>query len=230
MLIQYSINFPASITLLNNTNQTFNLTTFINAVARLAGCGGCSNVSLNPTTCGACKVLYTYNSSIPAVFRRLLSSGSVVQVDTTVVTNDKNKADTAMASINSNSLNSELTKLSNSNAGTVSVTKPPLLTTQVVSIAPPPPPPPVNPPEPIKPTPTTSESTPSNVGAIAGGAVGGVVGLGLIAILIWYFTKGTQRANSPPATSTKSVFTYKQREKGVANQKLSTRFVYVRRS
>lgn len=243
VLILYSINFPASITLLNSTNQTFNLTTYINAVASLAGCGVCGNVSKNPTTCGSCTVLYTYNSSIPAVFRRLLSSGSVVNVDTTITLDNKNQATTAVSNINSANLNSRLALLSNSNSGTATVTKAPTLTAQTVTA---PPPPPVNPPPIILATPTP-DSTVSNMGAIAGGVGGGVVGLILIAVLVWYFTRSTHPVNpinpinpiNPPqvtnfaplpvAPQTKSLFTYRQGKRGVA-PKLSTQFVYVRKT
>lgn len=228
VLILYSISFPASITLLNNTNQSFNLTTYINAVASLAGCGVCNNVSQNPTTCGSCTVLYAYNSSIPAVFRRLLSSGSVVNVETTITLQNKSQATAAVSNINSANLNSRLSLLSNSNSGTVSVTKAPTLTSQTVTVAPPP----VNPPV-ISPTPTPDST--SSMGAIAGGAVGGLVGLVLIGVLVWYFTRSTNSVNppaplpvGPPTTTTNSLFTYRQGKRGVA-PKLS-QFVYVRKT
>jgi hypothetical protein len=227
VIVIYSVSFPTSITLLNSTNQIFNLTTFINAVAGLAGCGVCGNVSRNPTTCGLCTVLYSYNASIPAVFRRLLSSGSVVKVDTTISVNDKAQATAAVSNINSEALNTRLSQLGNSNAGTASVTKAPTLTTQTTVIAPPPVNPPVNPPTPPPIIPGTPDSA-SNTGAIAGGVVGGVVGLILIGVLVWYFTGNKKE---PTVKSTKSLFTYRQGKRGgKINHKLSTQFVYVRKT
>ena len=230
VIVKYSVSFPTSIILLNSTNQTFNLTTFINAVAGLAGCGMCRNVSQNPTTCGLCTVLYSYNASIPAVFRRLLSSGSVVKVDTTISVNDKTQATAAVSNINSEALNTRLSQLGSSNSGTASVTTP-TLTTQTIVIAPPPVnPPPVNPP-PVNPPPvipgTPTPDSASNIGAIAGGVIGGVVGLILIALLVWYFTGNKKEPVAPP---TKSLFTYRQGKREMRiNPKLSTQFVYVRK-
>jgi hypothetical protein len=233
--ILYSINFPASITLLNNTNQIFNLTIYINAVASIVGCGGCLNVSKNPTTCGLCTVLYSYNASIPAVFRRLLSSGSVVNVETTVTVDNKNQALTAMANINSANLSSKLAQLSNSNSGTASVTKAPTLTEKIITPPVPtptsPPPPPVittsTPPPIITETPSPAAS---NTGAIAGGVIGGVVGLILIAVLVWYFASKPTPTPLPVAPPTKSLFTYKQGKRGNNHPKLSSEFIYVRKT
>ena len=86
--MQYTVNFVASITLINNSNKIFNLTTYINTVARLAGCGRCASTRLSPTTCGVCEIYYDLVTSIPVVYRRLLSSGSVVDVNTSIVIYD----------------------------------------------------------------------------------------------------------------------------------------------
>ena len=228
--MQYSVSFPASITLLNGTNQTFNVSTYINAVAALAGCAECGNARLSPIQCGSCSVFYNITTSIPVVYRRLLSSASVVTVDTTIVTGSKALADAAVVNINSNALNSKLAAL-NPNSGTASVTEAPTLTVQKVTLATPPPPPP---PPPPTPSPATEGS---NTGAIAGGVVGGVVGLGLVAVLVWYFTqkKPTQPIIPPttptpqlPPASIKSIFAFKQG--GIGTPKLASRFVYVRKT
>jgi hypothetical protein len=230
--MQYSVSFPASITLLNGTNQTFNLTTYINAVAGLAGCAECGNARLSPIQCGICSVFYDLAASIPVVYRRLLSSASVVTVNTTLVTGSRTLADAAVANINSDTLNSKMAVLSNSNSGTVSVTKAPTLTTQAVTVVPPPPPtPPI-----IIPETTPTGDAGSNIGAIAGGAIGGVVGLALIAVLVWYFAqKKPTQPKAPPITpaqaqtTVKSIFAFKQgRREGTP--KLASQFVYVRKT
>lgn len=228
--VVYSIQFPASITLISSANQVFNATNYLNAVANLAGCGVCGNTKLNPTQCGLCSLLYSITSSVPIVYRRLLSSASVVNVDTTIFMGNKIQANAAVTNINTDNLNSKLV-LSNPNSGTAIVIAAPTLTTQIIT-APPPPtvPPRVDPtPPPVSqpPTATPSPKTSSNIGAIAGGAVGGIFGLVLISVLVWYFTRQAPTAPPKPRLpATGSRFIYRRRD-NQSNPKLTSKFVYV---
>lgn len=183
--VQYTVNFEATVTVLNNTNNVFNLTTFIQAVATVAGCGPCGNMRVKPVSCGACSVFYNVSASIPVVYRRLLASGSLVQVDTSIVVNNNQRlASTAASSLTTTSLNAQL---ASNNIGTVEVTKAPTVTAVTANPAPPPPVPPPVPPPPIS-TPAP-DSGGGNTGAIIGGAVGGVFGLILIVGAVWYFSQ-----------------------------------------
>ena len=216
--MQYTINFIASVTLLNNTNQSFNLTSYINTVAILAGCGQCMDASLNPVSCRGCKLYYNFSVSIPVVYRRLLSSGSVVDIDTNIVIiDDKNLANAATSNINSSMLNS---RLSRAGFGVVTVVKAPTLTSLTIL-----PKSPSVPPDPPSTSPKSIPREGSNFGAVIGGAVGGVAAVVCIIVLVLFFTrKDTKKTNHLHATYG-SRFAYKQ----TGSAKLSSRFVYVRK-
>jgi hypothetical protein len=196
---KYTINFVSSIKLLNNTKQTFNLTAYIHSVASLAGCGACGDASKSPTVCKTCKVYYTIISRIPVVFRRLLYSvdSDVVQVNTSIVIiDDQTQAKTAENNINPTTMNSRLRSLSN-NIESVAINQLNVFQESVVSPQPPP-----NPgalttttPPPIV-IPTNGDS--SGIGAIIGGAVGGIAGVALIGTVVWFTTSG----NKPPKPAT----------------------------
>lgn len=231
---QYTINFLASVTLINNTNQSFNLTLYINTVAILAGCGQCGNVNTNPVRCGGCKLYYNVITSIPVVYRRLLSSGSVVDVNTSIVIiDDKILAKTAESNINSSMLNSRLVK---ANFGVITVGKAPILTTltilpQLLSTTPdtgkrtssttPKPLPPAT-----TPVSGNSNTGDSNIGVIIGGAIGGVAVVVCIVVLVLFYTrKGAKNAAPMPVPHTSSRFAYKQ----AGSTKFSSRFAHVRK-
>lgn len=239
---RYTVDFQCSITLLITANETFNMTEYVRAVAVQVGCGQCGSVSISPTTCGACKIAYNYTTSVPVVFRRLLTSGSQVNVNTTItVDNNKNLAETAAASINSSSLSARLPKVAS-----LVVTAPPTVTVQTIIVTPPAPPPPATaappappaPPPPPPPAPASGGS--SNVGAIIGGTMGGVVGLILIAVIVVFSmrktkTQGTTTTPIPTqvphtTTTTNSRFTYRQNaQQKTDNFTLSSKFLYVPR-
>ena len=227
--VQYTINFLASVTLINNTKESFNLTLYINTVAILAGCGQCGNSSLSPVNCGGCKMYYKVMSSIPVVYRRLLSSGSVVDVNTSIVIiDDKIMAKAAESNINSSMLNSKLVK---ANFGVITVGKEPTLTTSIIlpqsrfvtsNI-------PSTTPNQLPPATTPviidSKTSDSNIGVVVGGAVGGVAVVVCIILLVSFYTrKGTQKVHALPHTSN-SVFAYKL----AGSNKLSSQLVYMRK-
>ncbi len=218
--MQYTINFVARVRILNNISQSFNLTSYINTVAILAGCGQCMNASLNPVSCRGCKLYYNFSISIPVVYRRLLSSGSVVDIDTNIVINDdRNLANVATSSINSSMLNS---RLSGAGFGAVTVVKAPTLTeltiiSQVPSM-------------PIIAPSTSPKALPqegSNFGVVIGGAVGGVAAVVCMILLVSFYTrKGTHKINALPRTNTSnSMFAYKQ----AGSNKLSSQLVFMRK-
>jgi hypothetical protein len=212
--VQYTVNFLASVTLPNTNNQAFNLTTYINTISTLAGCGQCGSSKLNPTICGVCKLYYNVLTTVPVVYRRLLTSWSVVDVNTSIVIiDDRNLAIAVESKIISNVLNSKLTE---ANFGTIEVRKAPTLRSLVVLPSSPPPiMPEPSPPSTSTPgTPTRSNAEDSSMGAIVGGTIGGVVGLGCIIVLVAVLTrKGAAIAPLPQPQSlgrTGSRFTYRQ--------------------
>jgi hypothetical protein len=144
----YTVDFKCSLTLLNSTLDPFNITKYINAVAAQVGCAACGKSTFNPVLCGLCKIAYTVNTSVPVVYRRLLSSGSQVDVSTSItIENSKKLADQAVQNINSNALAS---KLASPTIAAVTVTEPPKVSVQVIQVPPPPPPPPPTDPPPLQ--------------------------------------------------------------------------------
>jgi uncharacterized protein YbaR (Trm112 family) len=195
---KYTINFVSSIKLLNNTKQTFNLTAYIHSVASLAGCGACGDASKSPTVCKTCKVYYTIISRIPVVFRRLLYSvdSDVVQVNTSIVIiDDQTQAKTAENNINPTTMNSRLRSLSN-NIESVAINQLNVFQESIVSPQPPPNPGALTTTPPPIVIPTNGDS--SGIGAIIGGAVGGIAGVALIGTVVWFTTSG----NKPPKPAT----------------------------
>ena len=230
---RYTIDFQVSITVTATANKTtFNMTEYIRGVANQTGCGQCGNVSINPATCGTCKIKYEYTTSVPIVYRRLLASASQVDVKTTITIDDNKKlAEAAAASISSESLAANLPSV----ASLVATT--PTVAVEIIVVSPPAPPPPP-PPATTTPAPTPSTSgESSNVGAIAGGVAGGVVGLILVVVLVVVFTRKPAPTPSvppntpsvPPTTSVASRFTYRQKTQKDTNPKLSSQFLYVPR-
>lgn len=235
--MQYTVNFVASVTLLNGSNNIFNLTTYIAAVAKLAGCGVCASSRLNPTKCGACAIHYVLVSSIPVVYRRLLSSGSLVEVNTSIVVYDnKPLAVAAVANINSSVINSILV---NANIGTVSIDRTPTLrSTIVLSSTPTPPTPPSPPSETLKPEPSitppqVSSSGDSNTAVIIGGIVGGFVGLVIIIIIVAIMMKKGNNGSraTEPSTASNNLGASFTRGDGSLNTvpKHASRFAFVRK-
>ena len=130
-----------------------------------------------------------------------------------VIIDDRNLAIAVESKIISNVLNSKLTE---ANFGTIEVRKAPTLRSLVVLPSSPPPiMPEPSPPSTSTPgTPTRSNAEDSSMGAIVGGTIGGVVGLGCIIVLVAVLTrKGAAIAPLPQPQSlgrTGSRFTYRQ--------------------
>ena len=239
--VLYTVSFPASVTIQNSTNQAFNLTAYIQTVACLAGCAPCvTSADLNPVQCGACSILYKFTASIPVVYRRLLSSASVVDINTTITVDKQIIANMAM-NISASALNSKV-KCNFGMGGTASMIQAPTLTSQAMAdVLPPsisassPITTPSSPPVEVITTPSTGSSTPpistpipastsdTNTAAIAGGVAGGVVGVALIAGLVWFFTKPVAVA----ARLGKGKFTFRKAGSG---PQIGSQFIHVRRT
>jgi hypothetical protein len=234
--IQYTINFVASVTLPNSisANTPFNMTLYINTVSKLVGCGGCGDARLNPTVCGVCKIFYSLSSPIPVVYRRLLSTASVVDVNTSIVILDNRPlALAAMSKINSSIISSQLFQ---ANLGTISVGRVPTLRALVVNPTVPSETP--KPPPPVPPSTTTDSSAgESNTAAIVGGVVGGVAGFAIIILLVVVLTRNSA-GNIPPPTPapfprTNSRFKYRQAGGAINTFKApkpASQLIYVRKN